>query len=70
MTKQKKTEGNMSNQITVSIGATFPGEVTPEHATTLGLVEWQLSDSAIEKIQEIESNIRLAELQSGHILFG
>ena len=60
----------MSNQVNVSIGANFPGEITEQRAKELGLGEWQLSDTAIEEIKVIESNIRLAELQSGHILFG
>ncbi|MGA9795498.1 MAG: hypothetical protein WBQ17_08170 [Rhizomicrobium sp.] len=70
MTNKKKAEGNMSNQVSVSIGANFPGEVTEQQARDLGLGEWHLSETTIEEIKVIESNIRLAELQSGHILFG
>jgi hypothetical protein len=60
--------GEPMKHISAAIGETFPGEITTEKAKELGISGWRLSDAAIAKIQDIESNIRLAESQSGMIL--
>jgi len=68
---EKLRHGNMALKKTaVSIGSTFPGEVSRQHAESVGLGEWQISDSTIAEIERIESSIRIAEMQSGRILVG
>jgi hypothetical protein len=64
---KNELEGQM-NHVTLSMGESFPGEVTRERASELGIAEWRLSEKTISRIESIESNIRLAESQSGLIL--
>jgi hypothetical protein len=65
----KPSESNMTiKQMKMSVGDHFPDEISSEQAHALGIVEWRLSDTAIKEIEAIESNIRLAESQSGKIL--
>jgi len=54
----------------VSIGSSIPGEISSEHASYEDFSSWRLSDNAIAEIEKLESNIRIAELQSGRIIVG
>jgi hypothetical protein len=55
-------------QNSVVIGTKFAGEISNERAHELGIAHWQLSREATQRIESLESNMRLASMQTGRIL--
>ena len=73
MVNPRKASRNMppsSNASHVSIGLTVPGEITAEQAHGMGISDWQLSASARQEIEALESNIRVTQHESGKLLLG